>query len=442
MNDKRQIKQRLKAFKPDIVGFECSTGMQWWVKDIAAFIKKEINKDILVIVGGPHPTFFPEVIEEKEIDIICQGEGEYATLDLANRLDAGEDITTIKNLLVKIDGKISKNPMRLLIQELDRLPTPDRELYEDYKYVFKSPYHHFIASRGCPYDCTFCYNHAFRKMQERGLKYVRRRSVNDVIEELMDCKKKHRMNSVVFLDDTFASIDRNWMFSFMDTYKEKVKIPFFCLLRANQVDEELVKGLKDSGCYWVTIGVETGDESYRSKILRKNLKDSDIINAARLFHKHKLKFNTANMLGLPNETLEGAIQTLTFNSKIKPAVAWCCLFQPYPKTPLGEYCLENRLIDKLDGSSIDVHSHTSSPLKQKDIREVENLHKFAHIAVKLPFLMPVIRKLIKLPMNVIFVCLYRITYLIFYWAGFNKLNFGRMYQEAVIAFKYYREGDV
>jgi len=186
------------------------------------------------------------------------------------------------------------------------------------------------------------------------------------------------------------------------------------------------------------MGVETGDEERRNGILRKKLNDSDIINAAKLFHKYSIKFDTTNMMGLPHETLEEAIQTLRFNSRLKPTVAWCSLFQPYPKTVLGEYCLENGLIDKLDGSSIDVHSHTSSPLRQKEIKEIANLHKFAHIAVKLPFLMPIIKRLIKLPPNRVFVYFNRFTYLIFYWARLNKVNVKRMCQEARIAFKYYK----
>lgn len=438
MNDKRQIKRKLSSFKPDIVGFQCATGMQRWVNNIAGFIKQEINKNTIITVGGPHPTFFPEVLDQENIDIICQGEGEYPMLELANSLDSKGDITGIKNLWVKIDGQIFKNPMRLLVQDLDHLPFPDRDLYRDYKYISESPYHHFITSRGCPHDCTFCYNHAFKTMQEKGTKYMRRRSVDNVIRELKECKSNYRLSSVILLDDNFSFGDKDWLFSFLDRYKMEIGIPFYCMVRANLMNEVVVKKLKDSGCYWVQMGVETGNEAHRNKMLKKDLKDSEIVNAAKLFHKYDLNFNTANMVGLPHETLEEAIQTLEFNSRLKPAVAWCSLFQPYPKTELGEYCLKNGLVDKLDGTSIDVHSHTLSPLKQCDINEIINLHKFAHIAVKFPFFIPVIKWLIRCPPNTIFLYFNRLTYTIFYWAKFYRINIGRVFQEVAIAFKYYR----
>ena len=272
MNNRNQIRQRLAVFKPDIVGFYCVSGKQKWIQNTANFIKEEISKNILVVVGGPHPTFSPELIEKGGIDIICQGEGEYPMLDLANRIDAKEDITGIRNLWVKVDKMIFRNPMRPLVQDIDEFSFPDRELYKDYRYIYDSPYYHFLTSRGCSYSCAFCYNDAFRSMQEPGLNYVRRRSVDNAIQELAYCKRRYRFSSVVFLDDDFGLAEKDWLYPFLDRYKKEIGLGFFCETRADLLNEEFVRKLKDSGCHWVEVGVESGNEKHRNALLKKNLK--------------------------------------------------------------------------------------------------------------------------------------------------------------------------
>lgn len=437
--NKKDIKKKFSSFKPDIVGFQCTTGMQKWVCNMAKFVKEEIDKDILVIVGGAHPTYFPEMINEANIDIICRGEGEYPVLELANRVDNHRDFIDIENLWVKRNGRIYKNEMRPLIQDLDALPFTDKELYKEYNFIYSAPYAHIMTSRGCAYNCTFCYNHIFRSMQKNPFKYVRRRSIENIISELEEKKLKYNLKSIIFLDDNFNLVNKEWFFLFLDKYKQKIELPFFCQLRADSLDEEMAFRLKKSGCYWIEMGLEAGNEKYRNEVLKKDLKDADVLNAGRLLHKYKIGFNTTNMVGLPNETLEDSIKGLKLNMRVKPGVAWYSIFQPYPKTELGEYCLREGLVDRLDRDMIKAQFHTSSPLKQRNIRELENLHKFAHIVVKLPVFLPIVKVLIKFPPNLIFVYFQRLTYLIFYYTKYNRINLKRTLEEALIALRYYKD---
>jgi len=437
--DKKDIRKKLLAFKPDIVGFQCTTGMQGWVYEMARFVKEEIDKKILVLVGGAHPTYFPEMIDREHIDLICRGEGEYPTLELVRRLDAKRDFTDIENLWVKREGKIYQNPMRPLIEDLDGLPFPDRELYEDYKFIHAAPYKHSITSRGCAYNCTFCYNHTYRNMHKAGGKYVRRRSIDNIIEDLQEQKRKSNLETVLFLDDNFNLVSRDWFFSFLDRYKRKIDLPFFCSVRADSLDDEMVKRIKEAGCYWIEMGLEAGNERYRNEVLKKNLKDEDLLRAGSLLRRYKISFDTTNMIGLPNETVEDAIYGLKLNARIKPDVAWYSIFQPYPKTELGEYCLSEGLVERLDRDSVKAQFHTTSPLNQSNIKELENLHKFAHVAAKMPFLLPLIRLLIKLPPNPLFLYFQRFTYLIFYHTKYNRINLRRTVEETLVALKYYRD---
>lgn len=437
--DKDKISRKLSSFKPDMAGFQCTTGMQNWVCRTAEFVKNESEDKIRVIVGGAHPTYFPEIINDKSIDIICRGEGEYPMLELADAIDRQEDFSGIKNLWVKKDGMIYKNEVRPLVQDLDALPFADRELYEGYPFIYRAPYRHIISSRGCAYDCTFCYNHVFRELHKGSGKYVRRRSMDNIITELKEEMAKGNLKTVLFLDDNFNLVGRDWFFSFLDRYKREIGLPFFCQLRADSIDDEMAARLKRSGCFWIEMGLEAGNEKYRNAVLKKNLKDKDILNAGRLLKKYRIGFNTTNMIGLPNETLEHAVEGIMLNARIKPQVAWYSLFQPYPKTELGEYCLREGLVDRLDRDMAEAQFHTYSPLKQKGIRELVNLHKFAHILVKLPFLLPVAKLLIKLPPNSAFIYFQRFTYLIFYYTKYNRINLNRAAKEAMIALRYYKD---
>lgn len=437
--NKSRIKEKLRLFKPHIVGFQCTTGMQGWVYDMARFIKKEVDKSIIILVGGAHPTYFPEMINQEGIDVICRGEGEYPVLELADKIDRQEAFTSVENLWVKANGKIYMNEMRPLVQDLDALPFPDRELYKDYDFIDRAPYSHVITSRGCAYNCTFCYNHTFRDMQKGQGKYVRRRSINNIIAELAEEKKTGKIKSFLFLDDNFNLVSREWFFSFLDAYKTKIGLPFFCCLRADSLDDEMTRKLKENGCYWVEMGLEAGNEKYRNEVLKKNLRDADALTAGRLLRKHKIGFNTTNMIGMPNETLEDAISGIKLNARIKPHVAWYSIFQPYPKTELGEYCLKEGLVDTFDRDMAQAQFHTRSALKQDNIRQLENLHKFAHIAVKLPAILPIVKILIKFPQNAAYLYFQRFTYLIFYYTRYNRISLRRTIQEAMVALRYYKD---
>lgn len=397
----KEISKSLRQFSPHIVGFSVTTGSHIWALQMARLIKKEMN--CLIILGGPHPTFFPEVIENPAVDIVCRGEGEYALLELANQLDQGKDIYNIKNLWVKSDGRLYKNELRPLILDLDELPFPDRTYYSKYKPLAKREMGFFISGRGCPYQCTFCFNYSLRSMYLGKGRYVRRRSPENVIDELKEVKKQWGIKRVTFHDDTFI-FDKEWLEKFLSIYEKEVKLPFVCNLRANLTEEEIIMKLKTSGCQTAAFGIESGDDFMRNKILAKKISQEDIEKTARLLKKYKIKFKTYNMLGLPKETLEDAYKTVELNRKIKTDFPWCSLFTPYPMTELGEKVKREGLlredfnVDKISNLYI-----LKSVMKQKDINKLTNLQKFFHIAVKYPFLDPLIKNLIKLPVNNVFI---------------------------------------
>jgi radical SAM superfamily enzyme YgiQ (UPF0313 family) len=404
----KNLIESIKKINPDIIGISATTGAHLWALEKAKEIKEQLK--LPVIFGGAHATFFPEVINDKNVDIICRGEGEYPTLELLDCMAQKKDITKIKNLWVKEGGKIHKNEIMPLIQDLDSLPFPDREIYYKYDFLRSQKSKDFIFMRGCPYNCSFCYNHSFRKLHGEKEKYVRYKSVNRAIEEILYVKNKWGMKNMMTFDEAMF-INKEWLFSFLEQYKKQVNLPFICEARANLLDEETVRRLKEADCTCVRIGVETGSNSLRNDVLNKNLTNEQIENAARLLKKEKILLETYNMIGLPRETLEDAFETLRFNKKIRADYAWCALFQPYPGTDLANLAIREGFLDKDFMENFEPSFLTSTPMKLEHKKEIINLQKFFAMAVRFPIIIPFLKLLIKAPNNKFYDLIFRAGYI-------------------------------
>jgi anaerobic magnesium-protoporphyrin IX monomethyl ester cyclase len=220
---------------PQLLAFSAITGPHRRLMRASREIKRGCN--ILSVFGGPHPTYFPQMIEEEGIDIICRGEGEYPMLDLVQALQAGQDFTSTRNLWVKRDGQIYRNPLRPFVQDLDSLPWPDRELLNEFPELHAEDTRHFMGGRGCPYSCTFCFNHIAKTLAEG--RYVRRRSVENLIAEIKAVKRQHDMRFITFQDDTFG-LSTDWLDEFSAHYRREIGLPFLCHLRADLVPRPAV----------------------------------------------------------------------------------------------------------------------------------------------------------------------------------------------------------
>lgn len=391
----------IRDYAPDIIAFSTMTGPHKWVLATATEIKR--FSDALVILGGAHPTFFPEIIHEPCVDIICIGEGEFAVLELADKIDSGEDISRIRNLWIKRDREIIKNDLRPLVESLDELPFPDRALYDDCKILRAVPAMKFLTGRGCPYRCSFCFNHKYNQLY-RGLgPVVRKRGIDNLLQEITETVQKYQLELVRFPDDTFTC-KKSWLLEFLKRYKEEIRLPYTGLARANELDEDVAKMLKSSGCLNLYFGVETGNEELRNQVLKKNLSNAQLTKAAELMKKHKIKFGTYNMFGLPNETLSLAFETIKFNSTLRPDYTINNVFQPYPKTEICDYAIEHGFINP-ESEYLDTMNE-GSILRLEEIDRLVNLCRFAYLVIKYPFLTPLVKQLVKLPPNRLFKTVY------------------------------------
>jgi len=422
--------------RPDVVGYTVYTGSHPWYLALNRRIRAQVP-GILSIFGGPHPTFFPEMIEQEGVDGLCIGEGEYAALELMNALERNGDglrlsRPDIPNWWFKLNGEVVRNPLRPLLtsEELDALPFSDRGLlYHAHRQSRRTKIKPFITGRGCPYDCAFCFNKAYSELYGGQGRRFRRRSVDNVLRELKEVTSGHDVRFILFMDDTFILQDK-WLREFMPRYKAEIGLPFWCQLRANLVTEEKVALFGDAGCVSVSFGLEAGNDRLRNAVLNRNMSREEILGAAETLRRHGIAFMTNNMLGLPTGTLETDLETLELNAQCRPAYANVFLFQPYPKTALGEWASEQGwMIGSFDDLSGSVSDDTIIKFgSEAEKRQIENLQKLFALGVEFPWLLPAIRRLIRLPLNRLFWLAYKL------WKGWAIKN--RMFPFAMTPREY------
>ena len=413
-----------KIRSDDILVFSVMTGEHHWALKAAGKIKNKIG--VLIVFGGPHPTYFPEIINHPAVDIVCRGEGEFAMMDLANAYDKGADFTGIPNLLVKYDNKIKENEVRPLIYDLDTLPFPDRGIYYKYRLLKNSPLKTFMASRGCPFSCSFCFNEKLRSIYSNKGRYVRFRSPRNMINEIKETDSKYGLKSIYFVDDLFV-LNPAWLKEFVSIYKKEVKKPFVCSANINTLNEEVIKLLKDSGCYAVSFGIETGNEELRYKLLNKRITNNQIEEIGCILKEYKLKSMAFNIIGLPGETTENALETIRINIKMGVDYPRCSMLTPYPGTRIAE-CLKDKIkIDDIYSAyqQFEVSFQTPNP------RELYNLHCFFQTVVIFPWSLGLIKRLIRFPSNILF----KFWWAVIYFYIFVKSEARSPIQTLAVVFK-------
>ncbi|OGG93467.1 MAG: hypothetical protein A2527_01680 [Candidatus Lambdaproteobacteria bacterium RIFOXYD2_FULL_50_16] len=401
----------ITEFQPDLVAFSIMTGSHLWAIKMAGLVKKKYG--IGNIFGGPHPTFFPELMEHPEVDMLVRGEGEWILLEIMNRLDRGQDFAGIGGLIYRNGDQLVDGGLESLPQDLDELPFPDWHLYDCLEGKIDRTVRTVLTSRGCPYKCTFCFQDAMRQMYKTtDGKFVRLREIDRVIAECKQLIAQTEVSRIYIRDDIFG-LNRKWLYEFLECYKNEVGIEFMCLVRADKVaiEPEYAQRLADAGCKTVFWGIESGDEETRNRILKKKLSNESVIKAAQYLHDAGIKFLTFNIVGLPGESLAQAMSTLELNIAIKADYPWCSLYMPLPGTDLTNYAIEHEFLDQVY-ASLDQHGsfYEGTPIKGENMEAIENLQRFFQTAVLMPWTYPLIKRLIYLKPNKMFKYWFALVY--------------------------------
>jgi len=390
-NPKKKDIDRIIEYRPDIIGLPIYTGWHKSVIEFCKIIKKTIN--VATIVGGPHATYFPYIVKNDGIDYLCAGEGEIAFINFINALAKHERIDNIPGIWLKQNGTIIENGFSEL-PDLLKLPHMDIDLYrESYKEISNMKHREFSFNRGCMFKCAYCVNRTLNSIYKG--KALRSKSPNQAIDEIQYVYDKTPFSSVTFVNDTLFW-NKSDIKNFLDLYKTHIKMPFFCNLRLEMIDDETVKMLKDANCSFVSVGVESGSPRIRNKILNRQMTNQQIINGITTLKQFGIGVNTNCMVGIPGETFDEAIETIELVQKTNPTTVWCSIFQPYPGTVLTKKMIEQKEITSDIFDEIPASFFDRSVIKAKGIHKFVNLQRFFYFSVKYPILLPIIKLLCNL----------------------------------------------
>lgn len=376
-----QIKSFIREFNPDVIGISCHSTSQFENSLDTCKAVKEVSEEIITVLGGIHPSTFPEqILRENEIvDFIILGEGEYSFQDLLAALNRGNhDFSGIDGLAFRMNDEIILNPKTKLIENLDELPFPARHLLPIEKY-FKIGVNQnlsnikrnlqIIASRGCPFRCTFCATTIYWGNRHR------RRSAENVLAEIDQLVREYKIKELQFTDD---SLTANYniaqkIFELLKERKYNLKWSTPNGINVCSLDEKLLKLMKESGCYEIRLAIESGNQEILNKVIQKPVNLEQVKKVVAISKKLGITTSAFFAIGFPGETLENIKQTFNFAREIKIDTAILSIATPLPGTKLMEICREKGYLAKdfsFKGSEFTSASIKTDQFSQQDLEKM------------------------------------------------------------------------
>jgi len=343
---------KIQDVAPDIIGFGIVEDNYLYCHRLLK-VGKNSFPHIDTIVGGSTPSIAPEVlIENPYIDYLMQGESENSLVEFCSLYESGEDVTTVNNLWYKKNGRVYNNPLGSLTS-LDNLPILDYDHWEDAHLV--KPYDGHLyrigsveMSRGCPQKCTYCINESLRNtFYETGSSLIRKKSVPKLIEEVRYLKNKYNLEMIFFCDDNFLAITRDRMDEFVRMWNEEIQLPYWINTTLESVTDWRLEAMKNTNCFGIGIGVESGNEWFRNAILKRNVKNGNnkLIEVFNLIKSYGIRTTANAMIGFPGETEADIFETIKLIKSIQPDSYDLAFVAPYIGTPLHLLAKDNHLID-------------------------------------------------------------------------------------------------
>ncbi|MBX7255458.1 MAG: B12-binding domain-containing radical SAM protein [Candidatus Hydrogenedentes bacterium] len=345
---RRDLDRAIDEFKPGLIGFTAIFSEFAFIREVGMYVK-ERHPEIYLMAGGPHVSLNPEIAIQDAFDAICIGEGEAASLELVNQLQQGRSPSGIQNLWIRQNGKIEKNQTRPFEQDLDALPFPDRDMWQEW---IDDPVTVpcILLGRGCPYTCTYCCNHALRALAPGN--YVRFRSPENVLEEVKEFSARNPAVSHIYFEVETIGAKPHYaeaLCSCLNAYNQERKAPltFSVNLRIHPKKDfgPFFATLKTAHFTSVNIGLESGSPRVRKEVLRRTYSNDDVRSAVRAAKENGLKVHLYVLIGLPGETLEEFRETIELTRECEPDFYYLSIFTPYPGTVLCDKCKEMDLLE-------------------------------------------------------------------------------------------------
>ncbi len=325
---KEQVISYVSSLSPKVIGMTAFTSTVKVAYRLLAAIKRAVP-NALTVIGGPHVTFLPqEALSQEGVDVAAMGEGEETLSDIIGTYESGKGLDEVRGIAYKREGSMKLNPPRPMIENLDEVPFPARDLvsYERYRWqgVLEAP---IMTTRGCTFRCQYC-----SSSEMMGRRY-RTRSVQNVIEEIREVQEKYHVRDIEFIDDTFTLNMKRASQVMKSIVEEKLDIKLALSSRVNTINEDLMQDLKKGGTANMYFGVESGSQRVLD-LMQKGIKLEQATAAVNLAKKYNVGVLCSYIVGFPGETPEEMNQTIKFSVKLNSDYAQFSILTPFPGTPI------------------------------------------------------------------------------------------------------------
>jgi anaerobic magnesium-protoporphyrin IX monomethyl ester cyclase len=272
---------------------------------------KTFGPHIFTVIGGPHVTFALEetLLSSPCIDAIVIGEGERTLVELARAVAEDRDTHHVPGIAFADGGRVVKTSARGLIEDLDQLPLPARELLPMARYRALGTPCTVITSRGCPYSCIFCSGH--RMFGPR----VRFRSPGLVVDEIEKLQRDFGLAKINIVDDTFTLNHNHTRAVCEEMLRRNLKLKWSVFARVDRISDDLAQLMNRAGCEWVLFGVESADEAIL-KTIRKGISPEEVRRGVRIAAEAGINVFNSFILGLPGESRETVCKSLAFGDEL------------------------------------------------------------------------------------------------------------------------------
>ena len=335
----QEVEAMVRDREPDLVGITALSVKAESARRVAAICKR-VDPGIVVVVGGDHPTVFPEqFLRDPSVDFAVRGEGEATIAELVAHLEQDRDTapSTIAGVSYRTPGAVQHSPDREPIADLDRLPFPAIEALTDVGSYRPVDFGAIVTSRGCPYGCTFC------GVATVWGRMVRSRSAANVITEIERLKERYGTTYFSFRDASFTLSRQRVLDLCSGLLARGLQIRWECLTRPDLLDDELAGKMAEAGCVAVRLGVEAGSPRILQH-MNKHVSLDAVRRAAQVLHRLDMYWTAYILIGTPHETPESVRQTVDFVKEINPPFVTLARFAPIPGTPMYDELADRGMI--------------------------------------------------------------------------------------------------
>jgi radical SAM superfamily enzyme YgiQ (UPF0313 family) len=353
-----ELGNKVMEFDPHLVCFSVMSQQYKYALEIARYLKERFPYPLAV--GGVHATMVPEEVAGDDVfDFIGMGECDHALAKLVQALEHDLDTRNLPNIWVKTERGYARNALGDF-PDLEALPPKDYEVFDlDHMIPYMNGWMSIITSRGCPYRCSYCFNHQIvaRYRKEAGVKpsaYLRRYPVPRIMSEMKTLTERHPDIRVFIFDDDLFTLKEDYVLRFCEAYRDAgINRPFVVNAHVQSFSRTMARALKEAGCMILKFGVESGSERIRRKVLKREMSDQAIHKAFETAHEEGLHTSAFIMIGLPLEEQEDLEATIDMMASLKPGRFRWATFYPFPGTDIHRLCEQEGLLDHKKMESLD-----------------------------------------------------------------------------------------